>query len=57
MSTKSSAKLVHKADVLTVFLTGKMVGVFQSCGCSSEQLYLKEIIYLGEPNIPGDVKE
>ena len=36
--TKPSAKLVHKSDVLTVFLTGNELGALQPCGCSGGQL-------------------
>jgi len=32
------AKLVHKTDVLTVFLTGNDLGALKPCGCSGGQL-------------------
>ena len=35
---KGSAKLVRKADVLTVFLTGNELGALKPCGCSGGQL-------------------
>ncbi len=35
---KGSAKLVRKADVLTVFLTGNELGSIKPCGCSGGQL-------------------
>ena len=38
MSARPSAKSVHKADVLTVFLTGDELGALQPCGCSGGQL-------------------
>lgn len=38
MSTKPRAKVVHKSDVLTVFLTGNELGELKPCGCSTGQL-------------------
>ena len=35
---KPSAKLDHKTDVLTVFLTGNVLGELKPCGCSGGQL-------------------
>jgi len=37
-STKPPAKLAHRADVLTVFLTGNELGALKPCGCSGGQL-------------------
>lgn len=37
-SRKPPAKSVHKADVLTVFLTGNEFGALKPCGCSGGQL-------------------
>ena len=38
MSGKPSTEPAHKADVLTVFLTGNELGALQPCGCSGGQL-------------------
>jgi len=37
-SRKPPAKSVHRADVLTVFLTGNEFGALKPCGCSGGQL-------------------
>ena len=38
MSGKPSGKSVNKTDVLTVFLTGNVLGELKPCGCSTGQL-------------------